>query len=118
MQCRRRASGQAVGVGVGTLSRIPLLVRYSAYAARCDAVELEDLLIRRPRGPWDCGVICLLAPLRVLHVSREEIPYPHPGEAMDTERDYAANDGGKKSSSSFASRYPHPRPALVPPSNR
>jgi hypothetical protein len=43
-------------------------------------------------------------------VSREEIPYPHPGEAMDTERVYAANDGEKKFSSPFASRYPHPRP--------
>jgi hypothetical protein len=51
-----------VGVRVRTLSSRPLLVRHSAYAARCDAVELGVLLIRHPRrGHLDCGVIRLLA---------------------------------------------------------
>ena len=103
---------------MGTLSRIPLLVRHSAYAARCDAIELRALMIRGQRGPLNCGVIRLLAPLRVLHVSRGGIPYPHREGAMDAERDYAANGGGKKSSSSVASRYPHPRPTRPRSSNR
>ena len=49
----------------------------------------------------DLCVIRLLASLRVLHMSRGEIPYPHRGEPMDAERDHAADDRGKQTSSSF-----------------
>ena len=66
-----------------------------------DSVELGALLIRSPQGSLYYSVIHLLASLRMLHVSRGETPYPHRGEPMDAERDYAADDGGKKTSSSF-----------------
>ena len=32
-------------------------------------------------------------------MSKGQIPYMHRGEAMDAERDYAANDGGENLSS-------------------
>ena len=105
-------------VGMGTLSRIPLFVRHSAYAARCDAIELRALMIRRQREPLNFGVIRLPASLRVLHVSRGGTPYQHRGEKMDAERNYAANGGGKKSSASVASRYPRPRSTRPRSSNR
>ena len=92
---------------------------------REDFAELGAFLIGRPRGPLGCGVIRLLASLRVLRVSGGEIPYHHRGEAMDTERDYAANDGRKKTSSFIffllllpcAIRAPG-QPALAPATGR
>ena len=42
---------------------------------REDAVELGALLIRRPRGPSDCGVVYFMASLRALCLGEREIPY-------------------------------------------
>jgi hypothetical protein len=49
------------------------------------------------------GLWCYLSAGVAESATRErgKIPYPHRGEAMDTERDYAAHDGGKRPPSSF-----------------
>jgi hypothetical protein len=70
-------------------------VRHALYGVkereREDAVELGALLIRRPRGPVDCGRVHLLASSKVLRVC---------GGRYHVRID----------SSSVASCYPHPRP--------